>query len=325
MRIPKPSTLLLLAAVILTRMPSCESTPASDQATLEGTLTIFHAGSLAVPFEHMIAAFHRAYPQVEVQREIAGSRTAIRKVTELGKLADVIASADYRAIEQLMFPEFADWYICFATNQMVIAYTDHSLYQDQIDRSNWYEILTRDGVEYGHSDPDADPCGYRTLLVWQLAERHYQVPGLYHKLVAGCPSRNMRPKETDLIALLQAGALDYAFVYRSLAQQHGLRFLELPPQIDLSDPGYREFYAAARIEISGIEPGTAQTQVGEPIVYALTIPKNAPRADLGLAFVEFVLSPEGQAVMGRHGQSPIVPAYANDRQKVPPRLKSLIE
>lgn len=286
------------------------------------TLTVFHAGSLSVPFEAAAGEFKEIYSSVDVEREPAGSRTTIRKVTELGKLADVIGSADYIAIEQLMFPDFTEWYIIFASNEIVIAYTDESKYSDEINKHNWHQILTREGVEYGHSDPDADPCGYRTLLVWQLAEQYYGMPGLYNKLMAGCPDKNTRPKETELIALLQSGELDYAFQYRSIARQHNLRFVELPPQINLADIQYQDFYATAEVEAAGSEPGSTQTQIGQPIFYAITIPKNAPRTDLGIAFLKFLLGPEGQAIMEENGQSPIVPALTNDLQKLPLELRS---
>jgi len=286
------------------------------------TRTVLHAGSLSVPFEAAAGEFKEIYSSVDVEREPAGSRTTIRKVTELGKLADVIGSADYIAIEQLMFPDFTEWYIIFASNEIVIAYTDESKYSDEINKHNWHQILTREGVEYGHSDPDADPCGYRTLLVWQLAEQYYGMPGLYNKLMAGCPDKNTRPKETELIALLQSGELDYAFQYRSIARQHNLRFVELPPQINLADIQYQDLYATAEVEVAGSEPGSTQTQIGQPIFYAITIPKNAPRTDLGIAFLKFLLGPEGQAIMEENGQSPIVPALTNDLQKLPLELRS---
>ncbi len=96
------------------------------------TLTVFHAGSLSAPFEAAAGEFEKIYPSVDVEREPAGSRTTVRKVTELGKMADVIGSADYVAIKQLMFPDFADWYIIFTSNEMVIAYTDESKYSEEI-------------------------------------------------------------------------------------------------------------------------------------------------------------------------------------------------
>ena len=307
---------LLLVALLVTGI-SCST---------GATLTIFHAGSLSVPFEAAAREFNKIYPNVKVNIESAGSRITIRKVTGLGKLADIVASSDYIAIEQLMFPDFADWYVIFASNQMVIAYTDGSKYSDEINGDNWYEILTREGVEYGRADPDADPCGYRTLMLWQLAEQYYGVPGLYDRLLEGCPAdgKNVRPKETALLAPLASGDLDYAFEYRSIAQQHGFKFVELPPQINLSDIQYKDFYATARVEVQGSQPGTTQTQVGQPIFYAVTIPKNAPRADLGIAFLEFLLGSEGQSIMEENGQTAIVPAVTNDLSKLPEELRDYV-
>jgi len=289
------------------------------------TLTIFHAGSLTLPFKELSQEFNNLYPEVRVEREIAGSRTTIRKVTELGKPADIVASADYAAIEELMFPDFAEWYICFAGNKMVIAYGDSSKYKEEINRDNWYEILVRPGVEYGHADPDADPCGYRTLMVWQLAEEYYSQSGLSDNLKANCPKSNIRPKSVELLALLESGDLDYVFLYGSVAQQHQLNFLELPPEIDLSDMEFADFYARAKVEVKGKEPGTTTTLTGEPIVYALTIPKNAPNPDLAIAFIKFLLGKEGQLVMERNHQPPLVPAVANDVDRLPAELREYLK
>jgi ABC-type molybdate transport system substrate-binding protein len=32
-----------------------------------------------------------------------------------------------------------------------------------------------------------DPCGYRSLMVLQLAEKHYNIPGLYDNIIANRP------------------------------------------------------------------------------------------------------------------------------------------
>ncbi|MBL7064257.1 MAG: extracellular solute-binding protein, partial [Anaerolineae bacterium] len=205
-----------------------------------------------------------------------------------------------------------------------IAYTDESLYADEINGDNWYEILTRDDVIYGHADPDADPCGYRTLLVWQLAEAHYRMPGLNAQLEEHCPPENVRPKSVELIALLESGDMDYAWEYRSVAVQHGLKFVELPDEINLSLVEQADFYSQATVDIAGQEPGTTMTMMGEPIVYGVTTPRNAPSPDLALEFVKFLLGPEGQAIMEEQGQPPIVPPVAGDVDTVPDELKDLV-
>ncbi len=299
-------------------------TSAQSEAELQGKLIIFHAGSLTVPVKNLADAFQKQHPGVTFETEAAGSRTTARKVSELGREADLVMSADYTVIDNLLIPDFAEWNIRFARNKMVIAYTGNSKYGDEINGENWHEVLLREGVIYGHSDPNADPCGYRTLLVWQLAEKHYGIPGLYEKLDKHCPPENVRPKETDLIALLQSGDMDYAFEYQSVAVQHGLKFVELPDEINLSQLKFADLYAQAQVELSGKEPGTTIIMKGKPIVYGLTIPKNAPHPELAIAFVRFLLGPEGQAIMRDSGQPPIVPATTDDISKTPAELKELV-
>jgi len=307
--------------------PTATSAPptATPEPSLEGKLIIFHAGSLTVPIQELTEKFQAQYPGVTFETEASGSNAAARKISELGRQADLMMSADYTVIDKLLIPGFADWNVRFARNTMVIAYTDQSQYADEISADNWYEILTRDGVIYGHSDPDADPCGYRTLLVWQLAEKHYGVPGLYTRLDEHCPPENVRPKSVELIALLESGDMDYAFEYRSVAVQHGLEFVELPDELNLSMVEHADFYSQATVDIAGSEPGTTMTMTGSPIVYGVTIPKNAPSPDLAVEFVEFLLGPEGQAVMAGQGQPPIVPPVAGDVSAVPAELREMVK
>ncbi len=319
---PLAVSLFLVSVLTLTPIAGCVSEP-TPPATLSGKLPIFHAGSLTIPFAQISEAFNKLHPEVEIQLEPAGSLTTIRKVTELHKECGVIGSADYTAIPKLMFPEYADWYIIFASNQMCLAYTDKSQFGDEIDEDNWYEILQRDEVKYGRSDPDQDPCGYRTLMVWQLAEVYYASPGLYDKLYEA-EGDMMRPKSVGLIALLESGDLDYAFEYSSIAAQHKLNYVVLPPEINLSDAGFKDFYARAEVEIAGKEPGTTITKKGTPIVYGVTIPSNFPNQELAIAWVDFLLSSEGMAIMETNGQPPVIPAITNDKSKLPDELRSYV-
>jgi molybdate/tungstate transport system substrate-binding protein len=301
-----------------------QPTAAPEEPTLEGKLIIFHAGSLTVPVDELAKAFQAQYPDVTFETEAAGSRTTARKVSELGREADLVMSADYTVIDNLLIPNFTDWNVRFARNTMVVAYTGQSRYADEINADNWYDVLTREGVVYGHSEPDADPCGYRTLMVWQLAEKYYDQPGLYEKLDENCPPENIRPKSVELIALLESGDMDYAFEYRSVAVQHELEFVELPDELNLSMVEHADFYNQAQVGLSGEEPGETITMNGKPIVYGVTIPKNAPSPELAVEFVKFLFGPEGQAVMEEQGQPPIVPPVSADVGSLPAGLKDMV-
>lgn len=292
---------------------------------ISGEVIVFHAGSLSIPFSEIEKAFEAKYPGTDVIREAAGSRTTARKVTDLDRPADVIGSADYTVIESLMIPEHTGWYLNFATNEMAIMYTENSTGKDEINSENWYEVLLRDDVEYGHSEPNADPCGYRSQLVWKLAELHYNETDLYQKLRKGCPAKNVRPKETDLLALLEVGELDYIFIYRSVAQQHGMPFVILPDKINLKTNEYSDFYTNAEFDISGKVPGETITKIGKPMVYGVTIPNNTPNRKGAEAFVKFLVGPEGQKIMENNGQPAINPGIVNNIDVVPESIKPLVK
>ncbi len=285
-------------------------------------VVVFHAGSLSVPFGQMEKAFEAKYPQFDLQREAAGSRACARKITDIGKPAEVMASAAYKVIDNLLIPEYAKFNAQFVTNEMAIAYTDKSKYANEINEKNWTEIFLREGVKVGHSNPNLDPCGYRSILVTQLAERYYKQPDFYEKLMGYGESYSngeenkakiiVRPKETDLLGLLEAGAYDYLYIYKSVAQQHGLKYIALPPEVSLKDKQFNDLYQQASIEITGKKPGTFITKKGAAMVYGITVVQNEkkglPRNREGaVKFVNFVLSPEGQKIMQQNGQGVINP------------------
>ncbi len=277
--------------------------PAHGQTPPTGQLVVFNAGSLAKPFNDLLRAFKAKHPDVVPAQENSGSLEAARKLTELGKIPDVIGVADYGVIPKLLIPKHATWFATFARNSMVLIYTDQSTGASEINGQNWWQVLLRPGVRAGRSDPTLDPNGYRTLMAFQLAEKFYKQPGLAGRLERALPPKYIRPKEADLTALVQAGELDYSWSYASIAKTAGLRHVELPPEVDLSDPKLADWYAQARVRIPGSRrAGRDSVEFrGEPIVYALTIPTAAPHPGTARAFVRFIFSPEGQAILKDSG------------------------
>jgi molybdate/tungstate transport system substrate-binding protein len=266
-----------------------------------GPLTVFNAGSLAASFRELLQAFSARAPGVVPRQESSGSLEAVRKLTDLGRVPDVLGVADYLVLTGLVVPRRADWYATFARNSMVLLHSERSVGAREINGQNWWQVLQRPGVRTGRSDPALDPNGYRTLMVTQLAERHYRQPGLAARLLAAMPPRYVRPKEADLVALVQAGELDYAWSYRNIAVATGLPSVTLPPEVDLSDPGRAAAYRQAAVRVPAGRGADSLTLAGEPIVYALTIPRQAPNPAAAAAFVRFVFSPAGQAILRRHG------------------------
>jgi molybdate/tungstate transport system substrate-binding protein len=289
-----------LAPLVLAAATSCgEPAPKSgDTATPSsgGAIVVYTAASVAIPIRAALDTF-AANEHVTVQQASGGSLDMARRLTELHDIPDVVVLADYEVFPKLLMPEQTTWYADFARNRMVLAFTDKSKFASEVDSANWPTILQRPGVQLGRANPDLDPNGYRTLLTMQLAEQYYEQPGLYAKLMNLSPARNVRPKEADLVGVLQAGEFDYIWSYESLALATKLRYVTLPAAIDLGTPGDTDIYAKASVKVAGKTPKDTLTIKGEPIVYALSIPKGAPHPGVAEKFVAFLLSPEGRSLM----------------------------
>jgi molybdate/tungstate transport system substrate-binding protein len=282
--------------VVLAAAAVLGATPARARQADDRTLVAFNAGSLARPLRAALDSF-AARRNVTIQQENAGSLETARKLTELGKVPDVIALADYEVFPQLLMPRQVTWYARFARNRMVIAYTARSRHASELSESTWTRILSRPDVEVGRANPNLDPNGYRTLLSLQLAERHYHDPGLSDRMLRAAADRNVRPKEADLVGLLQAGELDYIWSYESLAQAAGLSYLRLPARIDLSEPAESAFYAMASVRVTGNTPRDTIELRGQAIVYAVSIPTHAPHPALAAEFLGFLLSADGRRIL----------------------------
>ena len=292
-----------MGLVVATRAGA--QSPAAPRAdtvvgSIAGPLVISTAGSLAASITEILTAFVRAHPGIVPQQSSSGSVEAARRATDSTTVPDVLAVADVAIIPRLLLPHHASWYAAFARNAMVLAYTDRSAHANEVTAGNWTSVLLRSGVRAGHSDPALDPGGYRARGVFQLAERHYHQPGLAARLDAVAPT--VTPASGDnLVAMLERGALDYLIVYRTTVRERGLRSVELPPAVNLSDPTLAPDYAAARIRVAVAgKPDTIEVR-GEPILYGVTIPSHAKHLDAATAFVRVLLSPDGRRVLRRRG------------------------
>jgi molybdate/tungstate transport system substrate-binding protein len=282
-------------------------------------LIIFHAGSLSVPLKQIAQEYEKRNPGTKIYLESAGSLVCARKVTELKKPCDILASSDYFVINEILIPDYASWSIRFATNEIVIAYLEKSKHSKEINSDNWMDILQMKDVIYSRSDPDSDPCGYRTIFTFKLAEKYYRRPGLT-EMMSTKNKEYIRPQEVDLVALLESNVIDYMFQYKSVAVQHGLKYIELPKEINLSDPAKNSFYSSVSTDVAGNKPGIKMNITGDYINYSITILDNAPQKEEAVSFMDFLLSPEEMSIFRKNGQEPLVPLIAEPVMKLPPRL-----
>ena len=316
--LPLPFLPLLLCCVLVFLLAGAGCSNASEKTVVN----VLPAGSLLGPMETMEAEYEALHPDIDIRSEGHGSIQCIRQVTDLHRDFDVVIVADESLIPDMMYIPRADGNGTYATsytpvarNEMVIAYTDLSRYAAEITEENWMEILRRPDVRTGISNPMLDAAGYRGIMVLLLAENYYGTAGLFDAVVAqnlayppevhrnGTAAEVVLPEtmKTDgpglvirdgsvyLLSLLEAGGIDYAFEYRSVAEEHGLHYLSLPPAIDLSSPAYADRYDDVTVNL-GFQrfASIGSERTGRPIVYGITVPTTASHPEEGEAFAAFV-------------------------------------
>ena len=300
----------ILALVAATTLAACshrsgssgtgaEASATSTSAADTGTLDVMNAASITLPMRALLDSF-AARTGARYTLQPGASLELARLVTETGRRPDVLVLADPAVFPEMLEPTFANGYEIIARNRMVLAYTRQSRGAAGITADNWPAVITRPGVQVGRADPNTDPSGYRTLLVMQLAARYYHDPGLYGRLLAAAPARNVRPREADQIALVETHNLDYIWTYQNLADDHGLEYVKLPDAVDLGSPADSATYATASVRVLGKQRGDTLTMRGAPILFGAAVLTAAPHAALARKFLAFLTSADGRRIARGH-------------------------
>jgi molybdate/tungstate transport system substrate-binding protein len=251
--------------------------------------------------------FLRLYPKVEIV-DLGGGGVRMAREVAAGKECDIYASVDYSNIPNFLIPDLTDWYVIFASTGFVLRYTDKSKYANQVNTTNWFEILQRQDVTFWRSDPEDDPAGYRTLMVLQLAEKHYGIPGLYERLA------EKSGKQFLSTAFLEERDKGYSFSYSSHLM--GGKAVSLPDEINLSTDAFGDNYRNAGVTIQGLKPGIAVNMQGERIRIGLTILRNCANQEAANAWVQLILSKAGIAIIKQAGKCPLKPIFGGDFTKL---------
>ena len=198
--------------------------------------------------------------------ELGGSIEQSRKLTDLARTPDVLMLVDDEVVAALM-PAHLDWYVRFATTRVVVAYTDKSAHADSISVDNWYRILTREDVRVGRADATLAPAGRHAMALLQRAEGAYGLPYLSERVLARSTLKYVRPNAGELAVLLETGEVDYILEYESVARQYGFKFLALPTELSL------------------------------PVLYGVSVPRQATHAEAAVRFVAMLLSDDGKEIL----------------------------
>jgi len=199
-----PSRALLAAVFLTSLITPVAGAQTKCVATSAQQLIVYHAGSLSAAFTPVEQTF-TCQTGIQVQDLTGGSVDLLRQVTAGGKPADIVASADYVDIDNFLKPAgTANFDLLFARGRMVLAYSASDVgpagknLPPIVDPAgsafnppsevptvldSWYQTVLTPGVVVGGSHPFLDPSGYRSHLMFQLTQAHYDVPNLYNNLL----------------------------------------------------------------------------------------------------------------------------------------------
>ncbi len=318
-----------------------KGSPASSPAAVENsTLSVLGAGTLNVVFPQIASALVNETPGISAPsaaQTYEGSLDVTTAVTSLSAKVDVAAVADFRLVPELLESKFATQEIVFASTPEVLVYDPSLSAFDGVNSTNWAEKLVTDVTTPGNAplavwNASTDPNGYNEIFALELqgllengsASTYYST--FYHGS-AGTPAvptsgTTLIEKESQAATLLNTHVVSALITYRSYAVANHLTYVNFDPIVGLAANNSTALadYAKLSTTIVGAS-GSDQTVVPAPVLFAVTIPTNAPNPTLGAEFVHLLLSPQGDALLSAGGAfTPIFPGWSDHPSDVPSEL-----
>lgn len=285
--------------------------PRPAQQSVGTNIRIGVAASLRTTFEELAHDFEARHPGTTVRLESGASNVLCRKAVDLGAPFDILVLADASLFGELLEPAWTEHHVLLASDRLVVARSAYASGAERIRTANLGEVLLGEGTRLGMADPDRAPLGYRTLIAMQLLERHEQRTGLADGLRAKVGERFVWPDAAALLAHLQSGELDYAFVYAASARDAGLSFTELPEDVNLGSLDHADQYATASVSIVGLTPGSKLVRKGEPIAYGAALATTATNDASKAEFMAEIIGARGAHALANHG----FPSLAGDSRR----------
>ena len=283
---PRHAVLLSLIAMVSIAMSAAGAAP----------LAIFHADSLAGPMRSLKTAFEARHPGTAITLVSGVSRDLAARIGK-GEVCDVFAPSSPAVIEQDLIgkkiagteTDAATWYVVFSANEMVvIAAKGNPLGITQI------ADLAKPDVKFMRVTGEKDLATNRTIEFVMRAAAKEGKPALAQAIIDRAPADPAKPMGVpDVVAAVREGRANAGIVYYSaaVAARNDVAAVRFPPSVNMN----------------------------EAIRNAATVPGTAKNPQEAVAFVAFLLSPEGQSILQETGQPPVVPAIGHGM--VPPEVR----
>lgn len=233
-------------------------------------LSVYAAASLSDAFKEIADSLQRRDPELHIDFNFAGSQVLVLQIGQ-GAAADVFASADDRWMQVARDSGLIDGTPqSFVRNRLVVIVP-----KGNPARIGKLQDLARPGVKLVLA-ADVVPAGhYARDAIFRLARQSGYAPDYARRVLANVVSNEENVRSVS--AKVQLGEADAGIVYAS----------DVTPSV------------ASQVRRFDL-PDLANVIASYPIA----VVRHAPNAALAKAFIEFVLSPSGQAVLQQNGFLP---------------------
>ncbi len=240
-------------------------------------IEVFHADSLAGPMAQLKKAFEAKNANIKVNLTSGRSKELSDRILK-GDSCDVFAPSDptvARAMigKSVSGKDAASWYVTFSANEMVvITKKGNPLGLKQM------SDLAKDGVKLARVTGEKDLASTRTIDFVKKATAAEGQPALANRIIDGALRAQTIP---DVLQAVKSDKANTGIVYLSAAVTvaSDTDIINFPAKVNLS----------------------------EDIRNVVTVPGTTKNTEAASAFIKFVLSADGQEILKKTGQPPIVP------------------
>jgi len=334
-RRPRRNLVLILAVVIVIVVAAIavglSLSSSGTTTTSSSPLISYSADAYSIETTALLNAFSQSTGTPVAPVKSAGSFADANQIAA-GAPDDVFISAALSAASpQYLKNLSADWAVGFATDQMVVAYSNSSatsavILQGQAaaksnataDWNSFFTTLSSGAVKVGISAPVSDPAGLRGWLVLEAAGSFYAEgnSSAYAKPLLRSGGNVTGTNAAALVAPLESGQIQALFIYRSAAISDHLPYIQLDRHVNLGDPTLGAVYSKFTYTDS------AGTTSGAPIVISITVPLSTTNSAEALNFVQFVVKNAG--TLAAYGLQPLSPARLYSNVTPPVSIEQLV-
>jgi molybdate transport system substrate-binding protein len=253
-------------ALALCSSVACDDSSTTESSGLSGDLTVFAAASLTDSFNEIGEAFEAANGGVDVTFNFAGSPTLRTQLAE-GARADVLATADESNMSQALDAGLVvDGGEPFARNGLAIIVP-----ADNPAGIESYLGLANDGLRLVLAAEDVPAGNYARQSIEKMAADPAAGAGFTDRVRANVVSNE--PNVKAVVTKVQLGEADAGIAYVT----------DVTPDVEQ--------------DISLIKIPDDMNVIA---VYPVAVTTEAAEPEIAAAFIDFILSDEGQAVLRRY-------------------------